>query len=721
MDCRLYTMDGVEFRCERCGRTFHSRRVLDPADLHLHCSAGDPSPRLSRVSDPPPRASTRFLASPRPPAGGCCGGGGAIEHKVLSYPSRPPIAASGLISPADQWAIQIEITNHCSASPGCVCGKCSNCSRFVPHVAPGRRFFMDQETFRRAVDSMAGYPGLLGVMGGNPPDHPEFETLARYYDAHWHPQHASHAARRPIRDFGEHHAAHLAHAHGKRRGLWSSLGSGYYQHYETIQEVWGDGYQCLNDHHNGARHNPLLVRRADLGIPDAVFFPLRDRCRYQRLWSSSINPRGAWFCEIAAALAMLFGGHRDFPSPEGWPIEPEWWRRTPAEFGGQTAWCEYCGGALELPGRLATEMIQDASAWYLERLREIDSPAIAAGRYAVQSEEIGEQRVQLHANDSDWYMPVEDKRRRARGAGLRPRRIEAVSVCVDYGDFLRRTLPSKIRQFDRYVVVTASHDELTQRVAKDCGAQLVVSDACYLHGDALNKARMLNEGLKALDLDDWLCFTDPDIFLPADFGSRLGDLVLNPGCLYYSRRNQLPPGCELPDWSQAGGYEFGDPPTNHSPWGYLQLVNVRARALAGHDLRRLFPAVFCSAASVDHWLQARWEPSKRVSLYDFDSGFLTVHIPHGRLGERWNGVRGARGGWEYAGQSNFGSEQSQALHWQAPCLARRVDMATAEIHDTIRWLGRAAGDNSPVWPTRAEPGAIYEYAIRRLTEEQSPC
>jgi predicted SAM-dependent methyltransferase len=45
---------------------------------------------------------------------------------------------------------------------------------------------------------------------------------------------------------------------------------------------------------------------------------------YQRLWSSSINPRGAWFCEIAAAMAMLYDGHsgaKDFPSPDGWQVE----------------------------------------------------------------------------------------------------------------------------------------------------------------------------------------------------------------------------------------------------------------------------------------------------------------------------------------------------------------------------------------------------------------
>ena len=62
-------------------------------------------------------------------------------------------------------------------------------------------------------------------------------------------------------------------------------------------------------------------------MPDEVWLPLRDKCWVQNEWSASITPKGAFFCEIAAALDMLFDG------PGGWKIEPGWWRRTPEEFG----------------------------------------------------------------------------------------------------------------------------------------------------------------------------------------------------------------------------------------------------------------------------------------------------------------------------------------------------------------------------------------------------
>jgi len=43
---------------------------------------------------------------------------------------------------------------------------------------------MDFTTFIRAVDSMEGYHGTIGVMGGEPTLHPEFERFTRYLHAH---------------------------------------------------------------------------------------------------------------------------------------------------------------------------------------------------------------------------------------------------------------------------------------------------------------------------------------------------------------------------------------------------------------------------------------------------------------------------------------------------------------------------------------------------------
>ena len=60
-------------------------------------------------------------------------------------------------SPAEMRTIQIELTNACPHL-------CSNCTRHCGHHR--KPFFMDLETFRRAVDSLAGFSGIVGIMGG---------------------------------------------------------------------------------------------------------------------------------------------------------------------------------------------------------------------------------------------------------------------------------------------------------------------------------------------------------------------------------------------------------------------------------------------------------------------------------------------------------------------------------------------------------------------------
>jgi hypothetical protein len=267
-----------------------------------------------------------------------------------------------------------------------------------------------------------------------------------------------------------------------------------------------------------------------------------------------------------AALDMLYDG------PGGWPIEPGWWQRTPGQFGDMLRWCELCGMALATPARLATDQIQDVSPEHFRRLQLVGSPAIAAGNVRViDLAAIAKTAAKGHGHlSSDWYMPAEDKHRRAAGdACLHPRRIDGVVVSVDCGDQLALTLPRNIRHLDRLFVVTASHDAVSQQVAKDNGAELVITDACYEHGDAFNKGRMLNAGLEAAKATDWLLLHDADVFLPPDLGKELRRLILNPGCLYYTRRHHLPAHAREPDWALLTDYENLDSAGNHNPWGYL--------------------------------------------------------------------------------------------------------------------------------------------------------
>lgn len=278
-------------------------------------------------------------------------------------------------SPEDMQTIQIDITNACNK-------RCSNCTRFCGNHK--KSFFMDFETFQRAVDSLDGYNGVTGVMGGEPTLHPEFERFVQYLCEKFGKREEKNRLVYPQREFIKEVRRREFESHVLRKlegkcqnfkmfgpGLWSNMGGTYRKYYELIQDSFH--VQFLNDHINPSYHQPGLVARKDLGIPDEEWYSLRDKCWIQNEWSATITPKGAFFCEIAGALDMLFDG------PGGWKIEPGWWKRTPEEFGDQLHWCELCGFALNTFMRDAEEETDDVSLTLYQKLEEIGSPRLKSG------------------------------------------------------------------------------------------------------------------------------------------------------------------------------------------------------------------------------------------------------------------------------------------------------------------------------------------------------
>ncbi len=286
-------------------------------------------------------------------------------------------------SPAEMRIILIDITNACVQ-------QCSNCTRFCGHHK--KPFFMDYETFCRAVDSLDGFPGTVGIIGGEPTIHPDFERMAKYLGEKRGPK-TDFSLYRPQKHFMDAvHDVEMSHTEivpcgceEKRLvyggGVWSVMGDGYKKHYEVIQDI--AKYQALNDHSNPMYHKPALITRKELGISDEEWPAIRDNCWVVDVWSANVTPKGAFFCEVAGCLDMLFDG------PGGWDIEPGWWKRTPDQFGDQLKWCELCGMACETFTRDANEGIDDVSPVLYEKLKEIGSRKVKQGKVNVVKIENG--------------------------------------------------------------------------------------------------------------------------------------------------------------------------------------------------------------------------------------------------------------------------------------------------------------------------------------------
>lgn len=275
--------------------------------------------------------------------------------------------------------VQIEITNACIY-------QCSNCTRFCGHHQTP--YFMEFDDVKKAINSLDGFQGNIGIMGGEPTLHPQFVEISKYVGEKFkdrkrinvqmlHPHNRFAQAIIDLklmyvdpvkREGGVIHRSSVP-------GLWSVMGDKYIEHFELIQDVYKK--QILNDHQNEIYHDPLLISRKELCVPDDEWETIRDNCWLQNSWSASITPKGGFFCEVAAALDMLFDG------PGGMDIESGWWNKDISEFKEQFWACELCGAPFDTFTRNANDEIDDMSPILYEKLKEIGSKKIESGKYTI--------------------------------------------------------------------------------------------------------------------------------------------------------------------------------------------------------------------------------------------------------------------------------------------------------------------------------------------------
>jgi len=438
-------------------------------------------------------------------------------------------------SPADMRVIQIEITNACPK-------RCSNCTRFCGHHT--EPFFMDFETFKTAVQSMKGFKGVVGIMGGEPTIHPEFEKFVKYFKENFGEDDPSTACYKPTSSFVNHILADVYNVVCcNQRGLWTSVTPRYYQHFELIQDTFG--YQLVNDHSQTSMHETLMVTRKELGIPDDEWVKLRDKCWIQNLWSASITPKGAFFCEIAGALDATFNG------PGGWKIEPGWWNRKPADFGEQLKWCEMCSAALPMPKRNANEEVDDVSPVWHEKLVQIDSPKLKKGLVNEFDPKAYKPEEHDVINERTPYMKDQTQRLVKGQQVLLPQSVLSDAWLTGRLDESGATrIISDLKGIERLDFVV-SEEEAHCKLAEAAGVQAVRTAG-------RGGREVLAEIRERSKCRDWVLLMR-DSLPPGGFFHLLKACVFNPGCLY---------------WRYTGNDSVG-----------LQFFNVRAFSLKqGADL-----------------------------------------------------------------------------------------------------------------------------------------
>lgn len=201
---------------------------------------------------------------------------------------------------------------------------------------------MDLDTFRKALSSLNEWPNWIGIIGGEPTLHPQFEKICLI-----------------LRD-------ELKIPRDKL-GLWTSGGSKFENYKKLIEEVFG--FVAYNEHNESQRkiqlHQPLTIAIDDVVENKKYKKKLIDECWIQRTWCPTINHKGCFFCEVAGALDIILDGLG------GYPIEPNWWEKEPKDFQDQVdRYCKHCGAAIPFERELLSSPKEKFSPRLLNIFKE---------------------------------------------------------------------------------------------------------------------------------------------------------------------------------------------------------------------------------------------------------------------------------------------------------------------------------------------------------------
>lgn len=203
--------------------------------------------------------------------------------------------------------------------------------------------------------------------------------------------------------------------------------------------------------------------------------------------------------------------------------------------------------------------------------------------------------------------------------------VEAVTICIDYADFLADAVAANRPTLGRWIVVTLPRDEATHELCRKHDIEIAHSSEERIHayGSKWNKAALMNDGIERCEGDGWLLSLDADIMLP---GNWRDGLELDRRCLYAARRRIF---MTRSDWKHGVGHTeaWMKTPRDHA-CGYFQLFHP------SHFIP--FDEGWQDASEYDLVFRDQWLP-ENIHLLPFEVAHLgpTVKNWAGRVSEKW--------------------------------------------------------------------------------------
>ena len=234
-------------------------------------------------------------------------------------------------------------------------------------------------------------------------------------------------------------------------------------------------------------------------------------------------------------------------------------------------------------------------------------------------------------------------------------RIEAITVCVGYADFLAETAKINAGQLDRWIIVTSERDEQTREICRIHDLETILSSdhtRCGggIGGGHFNKGRMVERGLQHTSQGAWRLHLDSDIALPGQFRRMIEAAHLQPEKIYGCDRAMVRSWQQwkslAPQWMNhthcsvnlPAGIEIGTrwslASSGYVPIGFFQLWSGDADEWRGRR-HRTYPITHGDACRSDVQFALQWDRRNRELLPEI----VVAHLESEQagLGANWNG------------------------------------------------------------------------------------
>lgn len=234
-------------------------------------------------------------------------------------------------------------------------------------------------------------------------------------------------------------------------------------------------------------------------------------------------------------------------------------------------------------------------------------------------------------------------------------KIEAVTVCINYADFLVETIKTNLGLFDTWIVITEPKDLATREVCRRFNIRTILSEDGKQPGEEFSKGRLVERCLKHLSADGWRLHIDADIALAHNFRHALKMAHLQQDMIYgidrvmvksweqwqallatgylngnqydFHARLRFPPGIEV-------GTRWCHPQFGYIPIGFFQLWHSSEDEWRGIRVKP-YPMFHGKASRTDVQHGFQWDRKKRALIPEI----IGVHLESqaAKLGANWEG------------------------------------------------------------------------------------